>query len=494
MICVSIGRTRHKMVLAEHRALAERGAQLVELRLDWLSHMPDVSRLMAERPTPVVITCRRSSDKGRWSRSEDQRQTVLRAAIVDGAEYVDIEDDIAKSIPRYGETRRIISHHNFDETPDDLEEIYKRMCDLDPDIVKLVTMANRPEDSVRLLKLVASAEIPTVGFCMGELGLASRLLCGKYGSPFTYATFSSERALAPGQLSFEEMTETYHFDRIGPDTRVFGVLGDPLGHSLSPLIHNAAFDAVGVNAVYLPFRVPAHGLKKTLQAFEWLGINGYSVTIPHKESVLDLATVRDATVEQLGAANTLCRSGDQGWTASNTDMPAAIAALKLALESNSTPKSLKGCKCLVLGAGGAARAIAGGLVEAEAAVVVSGRTRPRANELAVTLGCQEIGWENRGSQFTDVLINCTPVGMHPQVDESPFQPQWLGEKTLVFDTVYNPENTLLIKQARERGCPTISGIEMFIRQAALQYEQFTGHMAPLETMRETLRRGISPVR
>ena len=494
MICVSIGRTRHKMVLAEHRALAERGAELVELRLDWLSHSPDVSRLMAERPTPVVITCRRSSDKGRWGGSEDQRQTVLRSAVVEGAEYVDIEDDIAKAIPRYGETRRIISHHNFDETPDDLEKIYERMCELDPDIVKLVTMANRPEDSVRLLKLVDSAEIPTVAFCMGELGLASRLLCGKYGSPFTYATFSSERPLAPGQLSFEEMTETYRFDRIGQDTRVFGVLGDPLAHSHSPLIHNAAFDASGVDAVYLPLRVPADGLVKTLESFRWLEIDGYSVTIPHKEAVLEVATSVDDTVEHLGAANTLCRNGEQDWVASNTDLPAAIATLKTALESLGGSHTLKGRKCLVLGAGGAARAVAGGLVEEGAAVIVSGRTRQRASELASDLGCQETGWENRGTQFADVLINCTPVGMHPNVNESPFQDQWLDDNTLVFDTVYNPENTLLIKQARERGCPTVSGIEMFIRQAALQYELFTNQMAPLDVMRETLRRGISAVR
>jgi len=494
MICVSIGRTRHKMVLAEHRALAERGAELVELRLDWLSHTPDVNRLLAERPTPVVITCRRRSDKGRWSGSEDQRQTVLRAAIVGGAEYVDIEDDIAKSIPRYGETRRIISHHNFDETPDDLETIYNRMCELDPDIVKLVTMANRPEDSVRLLKLVDSAKIPTVAFCMGELGLASRLLCGKYGSPFTYATFSSERTLAPGQLSFAEMTETYRFDRIGKDTRVFGVLGDPVAHSHSPLIHNAAFDANGVDAVYLPLRVPADGLAKTLEAFGWLGIDGYSVTIPHKEAVLELATSRDEAVAHLGAANTLRRGGKQDWVASNTDLPAAITTLKLALESGEESKSLKGRRCLVLGAGGAARAVAGGLVEAEAAVIVSGRTRQRATDLASELGCQEIGWENRGAQFADVLVNCTPVGMHPNVNESPFQPQWLGDKTLVFDTVYNPENTLLIKQAQERGCPTVSGIEMFIRQAALQYELFTEQMAPLDVMRDTLRQGISALR
>ena len=494
MICVSIGRTRHKMALAEHRALADRGAQLVELRVDWLSRTPDINRLLADRPTPVVITCRRGSDKGRWGGDEDQRQTVLRSAIVGGADYVDIEDDIAKAIPRYGDTQRIISHHNFDETPDDLEEIYQGMCDLDPDIIKLVTMANNPQDSVRLLKLVASAEIPTIGFCMGELGLSSRLLCVKYGSPFTYATFSSERTLAPGQLSFEEMNRTYHFDRVGSDTRIFGVLGDPVGHSLSPLIHNAAFADSGINALYLPFRVPSDGLEQTLESFEWLGIDGYSVTIPHKESVAELADIRDETVDHLGAANTLLRTPDGAWTATNTDLSAAIDSLRAALEEDSSTKSLKGRKCLVLGAGGAARAVAGGLVAADAAVTVSGRTRQRASDLAAELGCQETGWENRGAQFADILINCTPVGMHPGVDESPFQPQWLGDNTLVFDTVYNPENTLLIKQARERGCPTVSGIEMFVRQAALQFERFTGQMAPLEVMREALRRGISAVR
>ncbi len=494
MICVSIGRTRHKMMLAEHRALAERGAQLVELRLDWLSRDPDVNRLISDRPTPVVVTCRRDSDRGRFGGPEEQRQTFLRAAIVGGAEYVDIEDDIAASIPRYGDTQRIVSHHNFEETPDDLEEIHERMCDLDPDIIKLVTMANHPADSVRLLKLVETSEIPTIGFCMGEVGLPSRLLCCKYGAPFTYATFSSERALAPGQLSFAEMYDTFHFDRLGADTRVFGVLGDPIGHSQSPLIHNAAFAADGIDAIYLPFRVPADNLNSSLSAFEWLEIDGYSVTIPHKQAVIDHAEICDDSVTRLKAANTLFRSDTGTWSASNTDLPAAIDTLLTALDSSGQSRSLSGRKCLVLGAGGAARAIAGGLVDAGCGVTVSGRTRQRASALAEELGCQDVSWENRGAQFADILVNCTPVGMHPHVDDSPFEPQWLGDSTLVFDTVYNPENTMLLKQAKERGCPTVSGVEMFIRQAALQYETFTGRMAPMDLMRDTLRRGISAVR
>lgn len=494
MICVSIGRTRHKMVAAEHRSLADNGAKLVELRLDWLSRIPDLGRLLEKKPTPVVITCRRRSDKGRWRGTEDQRQTTLRAAVVSGADYVDLEDDIATAIPRYGSTKRIISHHNFDETPDDLEDIHARMCQLDPDIIKLVTMANRPEDGIRLLKLVDSAKIPTIGFCMGELGVPSRLLCVKYGSPFTYGTFSSERSLAPGQLSFNEMHDVYRFDRIGPETRVFGVIGDPIAHSLSPLIHNAAFSADGVNALYIPLRVPSDVLEETLQSFEWLQIDGYSVTIPHKQAILDHAHHLDDSVKQLGAANTLSRDRDGRWQATNTDLPAAMDALMIGLENADAGRSLKGRKCVVLGAGGAARAIAGGLVDAGAVVTISGRTRNRATELSDELGCQEIGWENRGTPFADVLINCTPVGMHPDINDSPFQPQWLNEGTLVFDTVYNPESTLLLKQASERGCSTVSGIEMFIRQAAMQYEYFTGQPAPLDVMRQSLRKGISAIR
>ena len=226
MICVSLGRTRHSMMIAEHQALATKGAQLVELRLDWLSKTPELNRLIDKRPTPVVITCRRPQDGGRAKMTEDQRQTILRQAIVAGVDYVDLEYDIATKIRRYGKTKRIISFHDFNGTPDTLEERYGHMCTLDPDIVKVVTMAQKPEDNIRLLQLIKDAKVPTVAFCMGEFGLISRVLCGKFGTPFTYATFSQDRVLAPGQLSFEEMKNLYRYDQINADTKVFGVLGD----------------------------------------------------------------------------------------------------------------------------------------------------------------------------------------------------------------------------------------------------------------------------
>lgn len=500
MICVSLGRTRHKMMLAEHQALAERGAKLVELRLDWLSHPPDVARLLKDRPTPVVVTCRRPRDKGLWKYTDEQRLMVLRSAIVAGVEYVDLEEDIATTIPRYGKTQRIISYHNFDETPDDLEAVHARLSKLDADIVKVVTMANSPLDNVRMLKIVAGSKVPTVGFCMGEFGIPSRILTGRYGAPFTYATFHRERTMAPGQLAFEDMRDLYRYDAINSDTQIYGVLADPVSHSLSPLVHNAAFAAQKLNKVYLPFRVPQGMLATALKEFAWLDVQGYSVTLPHKEAALEITSQYDESVREIGAANTLYRDEKGTWRAANTDCDAALESLEAALVPEAGTGSdrpqypLSGRKVLILGAGGVARAIGTGVIRRGGALMVTNRTRARADELAKELECLLVQWENRGAVFADVLVNCTSVGMHPNLDECPFAENWLRDGMVVFDTIYNPERTLLIKLARERGCKTITGIDMFARQAARQFELFTRRDAPVDIMRDTLRHAISAAR
>lgn len=494
MICVSLGRVRHKELITTHRALADAGAPLVELRIDWLRYPPDLGRVIKSRPTPTIVTCRRPADGGRWRGNEDDRMMLLRQAIVAGVDYVDIECDIAMKVPRYGTTKRIVSYHNFEETPDDLEDLHAELCKLNADIVKIVTMANVPEDNVRLLKLIEDATVPTIAFCMGEIGVPSRILCGKYGAPFTYATFSKERVLAPGQLSFEEMRDLYRFDQINEDTQVFGVMGDPIAQSWSPLIHNTAFRDQGINAVYIPFRVPPEHLSDTLREFEWLDVRGYSVTIPHKEDVAKMVPSSDATVRDSGAANTLYKNESGRWCTTNTDYEAALTVLRDGVARGDTAGSLEGKRVLILGAGGVAKAIALGLTRAGAALTVTNRTKDRGKALAEQLDCQFVGWENRGSVFADILVNCTPIGMFPEVEHTPFPQHWLRDGMLVFDTIYNPENTLLLKEAKEHFCTAASGLEMFVRQAAAQYECFIRQPAPIELMRETLRRGISPVR
>ncbi|MEM8865548.1 MAG: shikimate dehydrogenase [Planctomycetota bacterium] len=497
MICVSIGRSRHKHMMAEHRALVERGAKLVELRLDYVSSRVNLQRLLKDRPCPVVITCRREEDGGKFNDSEEQRTMMLRESIALGVEYVDLEEDLANRIPRYGKTKRIISYHNFRNTPADLQKIHARLAACDADIVKIATMAQHPHDNVRMLELIKESSVPTVGMCMGDIGTPSRILCGRFGSPFTYSTFNPERALAPGQLSFQEMSEIYRYDQLTENTPVYGVVADPVGHSLSPQIHNAAFAHAGVDAVYCPFRVPIDDLEQFVKDVPRLGLKGLSVTIPHKESISRHLTKIDPAAKGIAAVNTvLFRDGEiVGY---NTDCKAAMDAMEAGLgAAGGTPADespLGGKRALVLGAGGVSRAIMYGLQKRGAKATIASRTRSRSDQLAKEFGAKAIEWNARHNGEYEVLINGTPIGMHPNVDESPYNRSYLRPGMLVFDTVYNPESTLLVKEAREHGCTVVTGVEMFIRQAGLQFQLFTGKPAPNDVMRETLKRAIGPVK
>ena len=494
MICVSIGRSRHKHMKAEHRHLVDQGAKLVELRLDYISSRVNIPRLLRDRPCPVICTCRREQDGGKFTDSEERRLVILRSAIAEGADYVDLEEDVAKAIPRYGKTKRIISYHNFRNTPKELRELHTRMAGLDADIIKIATMANHPRDNVRVLEMMHQSEIPTIGMCMGDMGTPSRILAGKFGAPFTYATFHHERALAPGQLSYQQMTETYNYDAISEETGVFGVVADPVSHSYSPLVHNAALQQRGINAVYIPFRVPSEAVQEFIEDVPRLGIKALSVTIPHKETFAQYLTKVDPAVKGIAAVNTVLFKEGQvlGY---NTDYKAAMDSLENKLGAiGAKPSPLSGRRVLVLGAGGAARAILYGLERRGARAFIASRTRERSDTLADTFSARAVDWEDRHRVPVEILVNTTPVGMHPNVDETPYKKQFLKSSLLVFDTVYNPESTLLIKESRDSGCEVITGVEMFIRQAALQFYLFTGQEAPAEHMRQTLRRAIGPVR
>jgi 3-dehydroquinate dehydratase / shikimate dehydrogenase len=493
-VCVVIARTRHKMMQIEVQEAARRGATLIELRLDFLAKAPDFRRLLADKPCPMVATVRRPEEGGRWSGSEFERQTLLRQAIASGFDWVDLETDIADTIPRYGQARRIISYHNLQETPDDLEHLYARMCAQDADVVKIAVAAHDPTDNLRALELVRTATKPTVAFCMGDMGLPSRILGARYGAPFTYAAFNKERGIAPGLPSFEEMKKVYHYAKVNADTAVYGVIGDPVAHSLSPLIHNKTLHKLGINGVYLPFRVRRGDLAPFLKAFERVGVRGYSVTIPHKEAAAIVAVHKTTAVAEIQAANTLVHVED-GWSAYNTDAQAALDSLQANLPPapDGTPSELHTRSVLLLGAGGVARAIAHALKGRVAMLTITNRTGERATRLAEEVNCRSVDWNARHTVLCDLLINCTSVGMHPNVDEAPIHPSFLRPNLMVFETVYTPETTLLVKDARARGCHVLTGVDMFVRQAALQFELFTGRAAPLEVMRGIVKRVLSPV-
>ncbi len=541
-ICVVVGRTRHGMMQIELQEAAKQGARLIELRLDYLKKAPDFKRLLANKPCQMIATVRRPVDGGKWDGSEEARKMLLRQAIVDGFDWVDLEHDVADSIPRFGKVRRIVSYHNFREMPADLEKIHQRMCAQDADVVKIAVRAQQPADNLRVLALLNKPAKPTVAFCMMDMGFPSRILQARFGAPFTYAAFNKERNIAPGVPSFEEVKRIYHYYDLNEETRVFGVLGDPVAHSLSPLIHNRAFRALGINAVYLPFRVPRDTLGEFLRVFDQLPVEGYSVTIPHKEAAAALASLKDVMVDRTQAANTLVRRPD-GFAAYNTDYQGVLETLSAIMPTLTAPGTIgvtlpsgvnlsaplpgtstaftappqvssgaftgqapapappdelvsapvAGRVVLVLGAGGVARAVAHALHREGALVTIANRTSERGQQLAGEIGCRHVEWTARHSVLCDMVINCTSVGMHPHVDDSPLHPSFLKPGLIVFDTVYTPEQTLLIKEARERNCHTITGVELFIRQAALQFEHFTGYKAPVALFRKVVRKALSPV-
>ena len=487
MICVSIGRSRHQHVIAEHNHLVDQGAELVELRLDYISGEVNLKQLLVGRPCPVVVTCRREADGGKYTGPEDQRVTLLRTAIAEGVEYIDLEEDVASGIQRFGKTKRIISLHDFHRTPGNLPGIHRRLAALDHDIIKICTMANHPNDNLRMFELVRDSSIPTIGVCMGDIGIPSRVLAGRFGSPLTYATFHHERALAPGQLSYDQMKNVYRYDRINAETEVYGVVADQVGHSLSPLIHNTAFEHLGMNKVYVPFRVPREDLSQFIDEAPKWGIKGLSITIPHKEDAVQKLTQADGAVRGIGACNTVLFDGDArlGY---NTDYRAAMSSLEGATGIAGHSKPFRGMLALVLGAGGVGKAIAYGLLRRGAKVVLTDGVARHASELAKRFECRSVEWSQRHGVKADILINCTPVGMHPDVDETPYEKHYLRPSMVVFDVVYNPENTLLVKDARSRSCKVITGVDMFVRQACLQFKHFTGEEGPADLMRDVLKR------
>jgi 3-dehydroquinate dehydratase / shikimate dehydrogenase len=498
MICVTIGRGRHASLAEEWKAAADAGAQLVEIRADCLRRDPDLKRILAERPTPLVFTLRRGADGGLWRGSEDKRQQLLREAIAAGVDYVDLEMDIATKIRRYGKTKRIVSYHNLKKTPAEIADIAEQCDEMDADVVKVATSAATIADASRVLELGTRAQVPTITIAMGEIGVFTRILGAKFGAPFTYSGFNPERTFAPGMLPFRVLQRDYFYDQIDAQTEVFAVIGDPIQQSLSPAIHNAAFRHLGLNKVLVPILVPADTLADSLKELAWLNIKGFSVTIPHKEELVKLLDQKDGAVERTGSCNTLVIQ-DGKKIGYNTDYRAAMDSLEEALAGPDGPTGgdspLLDKQVLILGAGGVARSIAFGLTRRGASVTITNRHDERATELAQEAGCRTVNWGQRASTLAEIIVNCTPVGMHPDVDDTPVPPAAFNKPGMTaFDTIYHPENTMFLKLARERDCKTVSGADMFVRQAGAQFKLYTGQEPPLDVMRETLRRKLGPIR
>ena len=460
---------------------AREAGGVLEFRLDYLKpedlSAGNVEKWVELAQRPVVLTLRRRANGGEFDGSEEAQVRILKSlcgAFID-LEIETIETFLGGSLAPLKSTSStwIASYHNFQETPIDLGAIYCRLKNSGADVLKIATQAMSFEDNFRLLEQAQVAQrdgIPIIIAAMGELGTFLRLIATGRGSLWTYASLQMGSESAPGQFAASELKHLYSVDDINESTQVYGVIGWPIGHSLSPHIHNPALRQLGLNARYLPFSI------KDLRDFgpHLRRFAGFSVTIPHKVRILDFVDVVDETVRQTGAANTLVNRGKKLF-AFNTDVHGTHQALKRAFETGVHSATL-------LGTGGAARAAALVLKERECKVTVLARDARKAERFAAEFGFASDALNQAGRYKGDLLINATSVGMFPAIDECPVPMDALDYR-YVFDMVYNPLETRLLREAR-RGSVVISGVEMFVAQAARQFELWTERQAPAELMRE----------
>lgn len=485
-ICVALS-AGHSDSL-ERLAIAEcaAGAKFVELRLDLLPR-PEAGlaliRLLGKRwpKLKILVTCRRAEAKGGFSGSIEEQERILAEAAAQGAQLLDLEIETAEPSPDVAERLRqkarvILSFHDFQKAPSP-EKVLRRLAKIPADIYKIAVAGVKPSDGERLLRLLDQPDAPPlVVLAMGEVGAASRILSPARGAAFTFAAPNTAPGTAPGQYSAAVMQGLYRVDKLTRDTRVFGVIASPVAHSMSPVLHNRALRKSGIDGVYLPFRVEPGRLGDFFRLADALPVEGFSVTLPHKVKVMRHLAAIDKLALQIGAVNTVFRNGKK-WRGANTDAIGVTAPLEQL-------RRLRGATALVVGTGGAARAAVFALKAKGARVALTGRRPEKVQALAKAAGAEALAWDVALSRGFDILVQSTPVGMSPNGEENLFPDRIPAE--IVFDMVYNPLRTALIKNAQAQGKTVVLGLEMFIEQAAAQFELWTKLPAPRAVMRNAV--------
>jgi 3-dehydroquinate dehydratase / shikimate dehydrogenase len=485
-VCAVVAASTAAVMSRQVRA-ALRSARTLELRLDWLRS--DAERLRLVRwlkkyrrgSATFIATCRRKEGGGKFKGDIARQLYWLTQARDAGCQWCDIEMETFRELPEgflraYPVPRRILlSIHDFERTPNLPQKILVAKHGL-ADAVKIAAQAKTIADSVRLLKLTRRSR-NFVAVPMGDVGLPARILALREGSALAYAPV--EVATAPGQVTLAEMLDLYRAHQLTRRTRVYGVIGNPVGHSLSPLMHNTAFAARKIDAIYLPFLV--NDLRDFLKAVPEFEIRGFSVTIPHKQSILRYLNECDALAAEIGAVNTVVVRRDGSLFGCNTDYVGILRALEKKLK-------LAGSRVLIFGAGGAARAAAFALAESGARVGICARRESAARELARSVGGEAVPRRALQSESFDAILNATPVGMLRHTEISPLAARELNCR-VVMDLI-NRRQTQLLKLAARKRLATVSGVEMFVPQGVAQWEIWMQKHAPEAAMRRVILRAL----
>ncbi|MGH9311387.1 MAG: shikimate dehydrogenase [Vicinamibacterales bacterium] len=467
-LCVAVtGATMDEIRRARDAA---EGADLVEMRLDTVDR-PDVAAALDGRRRPVIVTCRASWEGGHFKGSEEERQRILEQAVTLGAEFVDVEARAAFA-PDLIRARRgrgvVLSSHYFDGMPAELSDRWRALNSTGAEVPKLAVAVSSLAETLQVMALAGKPSVDEAGsanghvlIAMGEAGVTSRVLASRIGNRWTYAG----HAVAPGQCSPGRLLKEYRFRELRPDAAVYGVVGNPVSHSRSPAMHNAGFAHFGINAVYLPLE--AADAPDFVHFARAMRLAGASITAPFKVALMHDVDELEPLARRVGAINTLVVR-DGRWFGANTDVHGFSAPLARRM-------NVKGVRASIIGAGGAARAVAVALSDMGASVTVCARRADAARDIAGLAGGHVGEFPPRAGSW-DVLVNTAPAG-HSAETESPIAGAALDGE-IVFDLIYAPANTRLLADARAAGCMTIGGLEMLVAQAERQFELWTGHAPP----------------
>jgi 3-dehydroquinate dehydratase / shikimate dehydrogenase len=481
-ICIALGLPDASKLLEHARREIEAGESFLEFRLDYLPK-PEVGaeaigQFLRDYPEAMILaTCRRHQNHGKFNGSIEEQFQILNLAVDQGAQSVDVEIETAeialiKTAELRERTHVIVSYHNYENTPQ-TETIMRRMTKVPADAYKAVTTARKPSDTGRVLAAgKAGGRTPMIVLAMGELGFPSRVLSPSFGGLFTYAAPIMTEGTAAGQVSAKLLRHLYRVDKLSKTTKVYGVIADPVRHSISPAVQNRAFQSKRIDSIYLPLMVPPLQLRDFFTFADAVPLAGFSVTIPHKQKVIRYLDIVDPLAKRIGAVNTVWRRAGK-WRGSNTDVDGVIVPLSKIMR-------IAGSSVLVVGNGGAARGAACALSDAGAKVTLTGRSIDRVRALAKFCASEPVSKEQLNGRKFDALVHATSLGMFPHVDEC-FFPDEIPA-AIVFDMVYNPLETVLVKRAREQGKTVIPGIKMFVEQAVKQFELWTGETAPRAVM------------
>ncbi|KAK1432383.1 hypothetical protein QVD17_09279 [Tagetes erecta] len=502
MVCVPLMSHSVEQLVCDMFQAKTEGADIVELRLDCLTEFvpeKDLRTIVSSRPLPIIVVYRPKWDGGFYDGDEKSRLDALILAKELGAEYIDLELQVAFDIMeehklgQQSNCKIIVSCFvdRVTSSKEDLSDLVTRMQSTGAHMIKLVTTATDITELSRIFHLLSHCQVPLIAYSTGERGLISQLLGPKFGGVLVYG--SVEGNLVAGLPTLASLKEAYGVKNIDADTKVYGLISKPVSHSKGPILHNPTFRHVGYNGVYVPMLVD--DLKQFFSVYESPDFAGYSVGIPYKEAVMEFCDEVHPLAKAIGAVNTIVKRHTDGKLIGyNTDCEASITAIEDALKARglvngqaSLPSPLTGKQFVLVGAGGAGRALSFGAKSRGARVTVFDIDYDRAKTLALAVSGEALPFEeltNFQPEKDAVLANATPIGMHPNKNRIPVSEETLRDYSVVFDAVYTPRKTTLLTDAEAAGAIIVSGVEMFLRQAVGQFNLFTGGKAPEEFMRE----------